>query len=415
MELFRQVAANLLRNKLRSLLTMAGIAWGVASIVLIAAMGDGFRLGQRNNMKSLGENIVMVWGGRTEKQAGGQRAGRRVRLTYDDVKDIRSECFRVSQATPELIGEARAATPFNAGTFELHGVEPDFARMRTIPIDAGRFLTEDEQAQASRVCVIGNNVRKQLFGQRAVSLGVEIRINSLPYRLVGFMKEKNQNSSYSGRDADQIWIPYSAMVRDVPPKDPSWTEGILSNLIYQPRDINDWEAAQKQVRRVLGRNHRFEPSDDGAVRMWDTVENAQLVDSIFISMGVFLVTIGVVTLTLGGVGVANIMLVSVTERTNEIGVRKALGATRRRILVDFFLEGVVLALISGATGWLFSWSLAAVVNSFPMPEMFGGLPVQLSTTLWSFFALAVTAVASAIYPAWRAANLTPVEALRFER
>jgi putative ABC transport system permease protein len=415
MELFSQVAASLLRNKLRSLLTMAGIAWGVASIVLIAAMGDGFRLGQRNNMKSLGENIVMVWGGRTEKQAGGQRAGRRIRLTYDDVKDIRSECFRVSQATPELIGETRAATPFNSGTFELHGVEPDFARMRTIPIDAGRFLNEDELAQASRVCVIGNNVRKQLFGQRAVSLGAEIRINSLPYRLVGFMKEKNQNSSYSGRDADQIWIPYSAMVRDVPPKDPSWTEGILSNLIYQPRDINDWEAAQKQVRRVLGRNHRFEPSDDGAVRMWDTVENAQLVDGIFVSMGVFLVTLGVVTLTLGGVGVANIMLVSVTERTNEIGVRKALGATRRRILVDFFLEGVVLALASGTIGWLFSWGLAAVVNSFPMPEMFGGLPVQLSTTLGAFLALTVTAVASAIYPAWRAANLTPVEALRFER
>jgi putative ABC transport system permease protein len=415
MELLSHVVESLLRNKLRSLLTMAGIAWGVASIVLIAAMGDGFKLGQRNNMKGLGENIVMVWGGRTESQAGGQRAGRRIRLTYDDVQDLRGEAYLVRQATAELIGEARAATPYNFGTFELHGVEPEFARMRTIPLGSGRFLIDEDLAQAARVCVIGNNVRKQLFGQRPAALGAEIRINSLPYRLVGLMQEKNQNSSYSGRDADQIWIPYTAMVRDVPPKDPSWTEGILSNIVYQPRELGQWEATQRQVRRILGRNHRFEPLDPGAVRMWDTVENAELVDGIFTSMSVFLVTIGIVTLTLGGVGVANIMLVSVTERTNEIGVRKALGATRRRILMDFLLEGIVLALISGAAGWIFSWCLASAVNAMPKPEMFGGLPVSLTTTVGSFAALAVTAMASAIVPAWRAANLTPVEALRFER
>ncbi|MBI1789511.1 MAG: FtsX-like permease family protein, partial [Acidobacteria bacterium] len=203
--------------------------------------------------------------------------------------------------------------------------------------------------------------------------------------------------------------------RDLPPKDPTHQPGYLSNLIYQPRELGQWKAAQDQVRRIVGRNHAFDPADDGAIRMWDTIENAQLVDNIFTSMTAFLATIAVVTLTLGGIGVMNIMLVSVTERTREIGLRKAVGATSRRILADFLLEGVLLALLSGLIGWLFSWGLASIVNSFPMPEMFSGLPVRGTTTAAAFGALAVIAVASAAWPAWRAAALTPVEALRFER
>ena len=149
--------------------------------------------------------------------------------------------------------------------------------------------------------------------------------------------------------------------------------------------------------------------------MWDTLEGAELVDAIFTSMTAFLATIAFVTLTLGGVGVMNIMLVSVTERTQEIGLRKALGAKRRTILTDFLLEGVILAMGSGAVGWLLSWGLASVVNRFPMPDMFSGLPVSLFTTLLAFAALTVVAVASAFWPAWRAASMTPVEALRYER
>jgi putative ABC transport system permease protein len=166
---------------------------------------------------------------------------------------------------------------------------------------------------------------------------------------------------------------------------------------------------------VIGRNHGFDSTDAGAIHMWDTVESAELVDAIFQSMTAFLGTIALVTLTLGGVGVMNIMLVSVTERTREIGLRKALGAKRRTILMDFLVEGVLLAMISGTAGWLFSWGLARIVNSFPMPEMFGGLPVSATTTAWAFGALALVAVVSAFWPAWRAASLTPVEALRYER
>ena len=414
-ELFAQVASSLLRNKLRSLLTMAGIGWGVASIVLIVAMGDGFKQGQRKNVKQLGENMVLIFPGRTEKQVGGQRAGRRIRVNYEDIRDIRAECWLVKRVIGELQNGGRAVSPYNSGSFSIFGVEPDYAEIRTTPIAEGRWLIDADEAQSRRVCILGDNVRKQLFGQRNDVVGSAVALNGLPFRVVGLMPAKTQNSSYNGLDSDKIFIPYATMVRDIPPKDPNFVPGIVSDLIYQPASLSQFKEARRQVLRVLGRNHRFDPDDKGAVYIWDTVEGAQLVDSIFVSMTAFLGTIALVTLTLGGVGVMNIMLVSVTERTREIGLRKAVGATRRRILADFLVEGLLLAGLSGLAGFLAAYGLASLVNSFPMPDMFSGLPVNGTTTAWAFSALGLIAVASAVWPAWRAANLTPVEALRYER
>ena len=414
-ELLGQVISSLLRNKLRSFLTMAGIAWGVASMVLIVAMGDGFREGQRDNMRQLGENIVLVFGGQTEKQAGGRRAGRRIRLNYDDVRDIRTECFRVKAVVGELQTGVRTVSQFNSGTFGAMGVEPLYAKIRSIPVDRGRFLADEDDINAARVAVLGDNVRKQLFGERLVQPGASMAINGLPFRIVGLMPPKTQNSSYNGMDSDKIYIPYATMMRDMPPSDPNFNPGIVNDLIYVPVSLNEWKEAREQVLRVLARNHRFDPDDKGAISIWDTVEEAQLVDKIFTSMTLFLGAISVVTLTLGGVGVMNIMLVSVTERTSEIGLRKAVGATRSRILLDYLLEGVFLAIVSGLFGWLLSYGIAAAVNTLPKREMFGGLPVNGTTTAIAFTALGVIAMASALWPAWRAASLTPVQALGYER
>jgi len=414
-ELFGQVLSSLLRNKLRSFLTMAGIAWGVASMVLIVAMGDGFKIGQRDRFREIGENIVVVFNGRTEKQAGGRRAGRRVRLTYDDVRDIRTECFLVSHVVAELQNPASAVTPFNSGTFSVMGVEPLYSEIRNIPVDRGRFLIEADGAEAARVTVLGDNVRQQLFGGHPVAPGGSVAINGLPFRIVGLMPPKTQNGSYNGLDSDKIFIPYSTMVRDLPLADENFHPGIVSDLIYVPASLDGWKAARDQVRRVIARNHRFDQDDPSAIFIWDTVENAQLVDRIFTSMTIFLGAIAVVTLSLGGVGVMNIMLVSVTERTREIGLRKAVGATRGRILADFLLEGILLAVLSGLAGWLGAYGIADAVNRLPRQEMFGGLPVNGGTTALAFGALAIIAVASALWPAWRAAGLTPVEALRYER
>src|SRR5579884_2531033 len=182
-ELVGQVLESLLRNKLRSFLTMAGIAWGIASIVLIAAMGDGFKEGRRNDMKGLGENIVILFGGRTQMQAGGERAGRRIRLNYSDVENLRREAYLVRNVAAELDGNVHATSPYNSGAFDVSGVEAFFPDLRTIPIGEGRFFTDREEKAGERVCVIGLDVKKQLFGSRNGVNGTGIFINSIPYRI----------------------------------------------------------------------------------------------------------------------------------------------------------------------------------------------------------------------------------------
>ena len=414
-ELVRQVLESLFRNKLRSFLTMAGIAWGVTSIVLIVAMGDGFKEGQRNNTKSLGENLVILFGGRTELQAGGERAGRRIRLNYSDVENIRRECYLVKVVAAELEGNVHATSPFNSGAFDVSGVEAHFTQIRTIPIDQGRFFTDEEEKAGRRVCVIGTDVKKQLYGTRPDVNGSQVAINGIPFRIIGVMAGKEQNNSYSGLDEKKIWVPYTTMARDFPPPQNYYVPGYLDEILYQPRSLAQYEEAQLQVKKVIGREHGFSAADKSALGIWDTVENQQQVDGIFDSMTMFLGFIGFVTLSLGGIGVMNIMLVTVSERTREIGLRKALGATKNRILVDFLAEGCVLAFSSGFIGWGIAFGLSSALKLVRMPDMFPGLPVSAATSLIAFGTLAFIAVASSVYPAWRAAALTPVEALRYER
>ncbi len=414
-ELFRQVFSSLLRNKLRTFLTMAGIAWGIASVVIIVAMGDGFKEGQRDNMKGLGQNIVILFGRKTESQAGGQRAGRRIRLTYEDVQTIREQCYLVEYVVGEIESSNRATSPYNSGSFDTDGVEPDFARLRTVPLSAGRWISTQDNAEGRRVAVIGLKVKEQLFGNRQDVIGQHVAINSLPFEVIGLLADKNQNSSYSGRDETKIFIPYQTIVRDIPPKEEHYFSGLLDDIIYKPRSLEAFEEARKQVVRVIAKNHRFDPGDKGALGIWDTVEDAQQIDAIFESMTIFLAAIALVTLSLGGVGVMNIMLVTVSERTREIGLRKALGATRYRILGDFLAEGVLLTIVSGVIGWAIAFGLSSALKLVKMPDMFPGLPVTMATTLSSFGALGLIAVVSSLLPASRAAALTPVEALRDER
>jgi putative ABC transport system permease protein len=413
-ELVQQVVGSLLRNKLRTFLTMAGIAWGITSIVLIVAMGDGFKEGQKNNMKSLGENIVIVFGGRTEQQAGGERAGRRVRLNYSDVENIRREAYLVKMTAAELEGNVRVTSPYNSGSFEATGVEAFFPQLRSIPIGDGRFFSDIDEKNGERVCVIGVDVKKQLFGERVNIVGTRVAINSIPYQIIGVMADKTQNSSYSGLDEKKVWLPYTTMTRDVPPVK-YYVPGYLDEILYQPRSLDQYEEARYQVKHIIARAHGFNAADKSALGVWDTVEDQRRTAGIFDSMTVFLALIGLVTLSLGGIGVMNIMLVTVSERTREIGLRKALGATRLRIMIDFLVEGCTLALVSGLVGWMIAFGLSSALKLVKMPDMFPGLPVSAVTSAIAFGALTVIAVTSALFPAWRAASLTPVEALRYER
>jgi putative ABC transport system permease protein len=411
-----QTLANLRRNKLRSFLTLFGIAWGIASLVMMSALSDGFRDGQRKNMAQIGDNLVFLWGGVTEMQAGGKRAGRRVFLTRQDVLNIREQCPEVATVAAETKTEqvpVRSAT--NSGRFLTLGVTPEYLKLRNLPVDVGRTVSAADVAQERRVAVLGAAVRKQLFEHKPVPLGELVYLNSHPYEVIGVMPEKEQNSSYDGWDNDKVMVPEPVLLRDMPERREFYSEGRVNGLIYRPASTRNWSAAQAQVRAVLGRAKDFDPADKGALDLWDMIEDNEMFGTIFDAGEIFLSVVALVTLSLGGIGVMNTMMMAVSERTNEIGLKKALGATSNRILLEFFLEGAFLAVLSGAGGIILILTLAKGVNSLPLPQMFSGLPIHWNVLAAATLALGLVAVASSLPPARKAAAMTPVEALRFEK
>ena len=381
-DLLVQTGGNIRRNKLRSILTLFGIAWGIASLVLLSALADGFRQGQRKNMSQIGDNIVFLFPGRTELQVGGKRAGRRIFLTESDLRVIRDHCPAVAVAAAEQkTWGVPVQSEFNSGQFLTVGVSPEYLQLRNLWLGAGRHISTEDVEQSRRVAVLGYSVKKQLFEQRQDVIGQAIQLMGYPYRIIGYMAEKNQNSSYDGWDNDKVLIPDTTLTQDAPADRHVYAEGRLSAILYRPVSVDKWAEAQAQVKGVLGRIHGFDPRDESALGIWDSIRAAEIFDGVFDSMEIFLAVISLVTLSLGGVGVMNTMMMAVSERTNEIGLKKALGATRRRILLDFFLEGLALALLAGFAGLILVLVLSAVVNSLPLPVMFSGLPVSWTTLL----------------------------------
>jgi len=414
--LFHQTWTNLARHKLRSFLTMFGIAWGVMALTLMNAVGEGFRRGGRDYWKQIGDNLVIVTGGRTERVAAGQTAGRRIRLFERDLEAIRRQCPNVRRVTFEVKRyQTTLSSPFNSGRFLALGVTPEYLEIRNLALENGRHINAADDTQARRVCVLGAKVRKLLFEDRPGVLGHQVRLNGYTYQVVGVMTEKRQSSSYDGFDNEKVVIPASSLRRDCPPSPGIAAEGLLSAIVYQPDSPTDWRTPQDQVRRVLGRIHNLDPEDDKALPAIDYVRIALTLRNAFVTAERLLAFVAFITLTLGGVGVMNTMMMAVSERTNEVGLKKALRATRRRILLDFLLEGLALAAASGAAGFVLVSLLAAAVNTLPREGIFGGLPIDARTALLTLAALGSVAVVSALPPAWRAARLQPAEALRYER
>ncbi len=412
-EILIQTLRNIWAHKLRSTLTMFGISWGIASIVFMIAIGEGFKAGYRNMLTAMGTDIVIIWPGRTSQQAGGQRAGHDVRFFFDDVEAIQRECYKVRHITAELQSMQPARSRFNAGVFSTHGITPVYQQIRSMELAGGRHISEADMREARSVCVIGDEVRKQLFADRD-ALGAQMYIGDVPFTVLGTVAKKQQNNSYNGLDDQKVLIPYSAMNKYFPDPRPVIGPNHVDNLVFMPVTPDDHQEALQQVRRVLGRRHGFDPSDKGALWAWDTVQMAQMVSHIYDSMELFLSFMAFVTLGLGGIGVMNIMLVSVAERTREIGVKQAVGATPGRILFEFFLESIALTIFSGLAGLFTAWGICSLVSHLPLPTLFAGLPVTPVTALIAFGTLVLVGVLSAIYPARRASLLTPVDALRYE-
>lgn len=428
-EVLTQVAQNLRANKLRSVLTMFGILWGVVSVVVLSATGEGFQLGNQAVLETLGRNVGIIWGGRTSMHAGGERAGRAIRLTVDDARALERDSRYLAVVSPEIQrGGITVRSAYNAAALTVHGVEPQYQFIRSLDLERGRPLRANDNDEALRVALIGADATAQLFGARE-SLGETVYLNGLPFTVVGRLAQKDQDSNYSGPDNDKVFVPFTAMARDFPRLDAP--PGTLSQIIVAPRD---WVVAQlphvlesrpgrigdidwpleREVRRVLAPRHRFDAVDRNAISMWDTTLQSLMFGRMVQTMKSFFSLVGLVTLALGGLGVMNIMLVAVQERTREIGVRKALGATTAQVQRQFFLEGFLLTMLSGATGFALAAALCAAINTLPMPPRFQGMVITWQAGLTTVLALALIGVVTSTYPARRAARLPPVEALRYE-
>jgi putative ABC transport system permease protein len=411
-DLVRDTLATIWAHKLRTGLTMFGIAWGILSITLMVAAGEGLRVGQRKQAETMGRDIVIVFAGRTSLQAGGLRAGKRVWWRDFDAAAVEAEAPTCNVILPEMAQSAAVRSRFNSATLQVSGSMPPFAEYRSLDVAEGRFYNWSEAQSGERVAFLGADVRKQLFGDRP-ALGENITLNGFPYRVIGIMQLKAQNSDYNGRDITKVFVPLRAVLRDIPRPEPAPPRAI-DQILLAPSSVEQHDACVFQARRTLARIHRFDVNDKEAAPMWDTFKEAAAFRQMTDGMKYFLGAVGVVTLLLGGIGVMNVMLVAVRERTREIGVRKAVGATSGNIVAQFFLETVLIAALSGGLGLTAAYALCAAVNTLPMPPFFAGLLPTWSVGLLSVGLLAVIAVLAAVYPASRAAAVDPIEALRFE-
>jgi len=410
-DVFAQIFGTLWAHKLRSFLTMFGIAWGVGSLLLLVGLGEGFRTGNQRNLSEYGENIMMLFPGRAPAVAGSMNSARQYRLTYQDYLDIRKESPHIKAITPVLTTtEMHAVSEYASASGQLTGAEPQYNGIRYLPIKSGRWLNDLDENQKRYVVVLGDEMSRNLFPGRP-ALGAFILLNGYRFEVVGTLQRVGRGDDNSTNT--RAYIPFQIMRSEFPLKGEESYDAI-SSVNYQPRIADEHLIAQDEARRVIARNHHFDYHDEDAFEGWDTVKQAQMMGTIFDAMNEFLGTVGLVTLGLGAIGVVNIMLIAVTERTREIGLRKALGATNRSIMLQFFAEGILLTLVSGLIGMGFAGGLMALLGNINGPGGFDPPRLVPKTAMLAIASLTLAGVVAGLYPARKAARLEPVEALRQE-
>ena len=414
LDIFAQTLRTLWAHKLRSFLTMFGIAWGVGSLLLLIGVGEGFRTGNRKSLETFGKNIIFFFGGRAPAVEGSFNSMQWFNLTYDDYLDIKREAKLALNISPLIArNDIRAVSEYTSTNGQVSGVPPIYNQVRTIPLAVGRWFNDEDNADRRRVCVLGREMTKNMFPGRP-AVGNSIMLNGVHFEVIGVLDmigREEQNATNI-----RIFVPFNTMRELFPLMGENSKDGnAISFINYQPRSFDENVEAKAEMHRIVARNHGgFNPKGQDIWEEWDTVENQKTMGKIFDAMDWFLGGVGLVTLALGAIGIINIMLVAVTERTREIGLRKALGATHRSILFQFFLEGAFLTLLSGVVGVGGAMFVIKLLSGVQMPQGFDTPKIVPSSAIAAVLSLAVAGIAAGLYPARKAAMLEPVEALRQE-
>jgi putative ABC transport system permease protein len=414
-EIVKKVAENLVAYRKRSIMTIVGIVWGIASFILLIAYGDGFERAMLLGLSYFGDRVVVIWNGQTSMQAGGSRSGRVIRTTPDDVEIIRQRATLVKRVSPEVYEQMQLRWGDRIASAGIRAVNDEYGVIRGMFMGEGRFLSADDIANMRRVAVIGYDLKQKLFS-RSPALDQDLFINGVRFTVVGVLKKKIAISNYFDQDDNCAMIPINVM-------------GILADircndvLVFQPVGGVLEDRALRQVRTILAEIHRFNPADEKALLFDRFSEGFQIITGLTVATKVLLDLIGVFTLAVAGVGIMNIMLFCVQERTHEIGILKALGARRRHIRLQFLGEALAMSLIGGVLGYIVAVLLAGWIGYIPfLSELFEDrsrqgdihLLVDSAAFFISFTTFTIIGLLSGLWPAVKASRLDPVEALRCE-
>jgi putative ABC transport system permease protein len=411
-EIFGQTLRTLWAHKLRSFLTMFGIAWGVGSLLLLVGLGEGFRSGNRKAFNELGEDVMFIWGGRAPAMNGSFTSMQKYYLTSRDFQGILADCPEV-RAAAEVISRSdiRAVSDFYQSSGQLNGVSANFDKIRYMPLNEGRWIDPLDDQQKRHVVVLGDEARRILFPGRP-SIGSIVLLNGVRFQVIGTIKKLGHGNN---NDLNlRIFIPFNTMRMYFPPLNVGEVDDAVSYIVYQPKTRPIHETAKLEVHKLVAKNHGFPYDTPDAYDEWDSIRTSDQVGKIFDAMNMFLGSVGLVTLSLGAIGIINIMLVAVADRTREIGLRKALGATNRSIMFQFFTEGAFLTLLSGGIGIGGAAGFMAALSKLPSPPGWDPPKLVWFSAMIGLCSLSIAGVVAGLYPARQAAALQPVEALRKE-
>ncbi len=404
--LLKQFLRDIRKQKLRTLLTTFGIVWGTAATIILVAFGEGLYKYQQKRFHGLGDRITIIWPGTTSIPYKGLPKSRAIRFTDEDIDMLKREIPGITIASPEYRRSAQITYKRKTLSQDLIGIYPEWGIGRNIiPEPGGRFINKIDHDYRKRVVFLGTKVRDNLFGEDVDPVGQHVIIKGVPFLVVGVMKDKNQNSSYSGRDRNKMFVASSTFKTMFDRRYPN-------NMVYQVAETVSSRSVLKKVYKVLSRKYKFDPDDEEALSVWDTIRSEEQWKPFFQGFKIFLGIIGVFTLIVGGIGTANIMYVVVKERTKEIGIKMALGATRANIMGQIIFESILITAVGGTCGFFVSKFFEYIFPKFGLGEYVGDPIIATNAVIVTISIIGCIGFLAGFFPARRASRLNPVEALR---